>query len=67
MIPRVVVVQLMEPCKHLMRQLLINVALFEAAADEILNRGLDYLTTMPQNISNTIWAHLHQHQHTLKT
>lgn len=30
--------------------------LFEAAADEIVNRGLDYMSRTPQNISNTIWA-----------
>eukprot|EP00933_Yihiella_yeosuensis_P054447 TRINITY_DN5289_c0_g1_i6.p1 TRINITY_DN5289_c0_g1~~TRINITY_DN5289_c0_g1_i6.p1 ORF type:complete len:859 (+),score=116.74 TRINITY_DN5289_c0_g1_i6:221-2578(+) len=32
-------------------------ALFEVSADEIVRRGVDYLSRTPQNLSNTIWAY----------
>merc|ERR1719362_2029995 len=34
-----------------------DVELFEAAAGEIVQRGLDHLCRAPQNISNTVWAY----------
>lgn len=36
---------------------LCDKALFEGVADEIVHRGLDYISRSPQNISNTMWSY----------